>query len=120
MRNLDTGLKKFIDQVITDDIKILKSDVVEDELIGIPDFVRKFVHTLPKKNIQHIELSEEAIWLAEQYITENVVGKASRADCFHIAITTLRKVDLLVSWNFKHIVNIKTTKKRVRLCKIRS
>jgi hypothetical protein len=35
-----------------------------------------------------------------------VVGKASRADCFYIAIATIQKVDLLVSWNFKHIVNI--------------
>lgn len=38
---------------------------------------------------------------------ENVVGKAIKADCFHIAIATIQKVDLLVSWNFKHIVNIK-------------
>jgi hypothetical protein len=44
--------------------------------------------------------------LAEQYITEKVVGQANRADCFHIAIATIQKVDLLVSWNFKHIVNI--------------
>jgi len=35
-----------------------------------------------------------------------VVGKSSRADCFHIAIATIRKADLFVSWNFKHIVNI--------------
>jgi len=98
--------QKFFDQVVKDNIKLLKSDVVDDELTGSPEFVRKFVNSLPEKNIQHIELSEEAIWLAEQYITENVVGKASRADCFHIAIATLQKVDLLVSWNFKHIVNI--------------
>ncbi|MDZ7719602.1 MAG: hypothetical protein U5K72_12360 [Balneolaceae bacterium] len=98
--------QRFFDQVISDDIKILKSDVVDDELTGAPEFVRKFVNSLPKKNIQHIELSEEAIWLSEQYIHENVVGKASRADCFHIAIATIYKVDLLVSWNFKHIVNI--------------
>jgi len=51
-------------------------------------------------------LSEEAILLGEQYIKEEVVGKASRADCFHIAIATLQKADLLVSWNFKNIVNI--------------
>lgn len=42
----------------------------------------------------------------EQYIEEKVVGRASRADCFHIAFATLYKADLLVSWNFKHIVNM--------------
>ncbi len=37
---------------------------------------------------------------------ENVVGKTSRADCIHIALATLNNADVLVSWNFKHIVNI--------------
>ena len=37
---------------------------------------------------------------------ENVVGKTSRADCIHIAIATLTDADILVSWNFKHIVNV--------------
>lgn len=64
------------------------------------------MNLLPKKNILYIQFSEYTIWLSEQYIHENVVGKASRADCFHIAIETIHKVDLRVSWNFKHIVNI--------------
>ncbi|MEX2485056.1 MAG: PIN domain protein [Brumimicrobium sp.] len=98
--------QKFFDQVIVDNITLLKSDIVDDELIGAPDFVHEFVDSLPAKIIQHIDLSEEAILLGEQYIKEEVVGRASRADCFHIAIATLQKVDLLVSWNFKHIVNI--------------
>ncbi|OQX76004.1 MAG: hypothetical protein B6D64_10665 [Bacteroidetes bacterium 4484_276] len=45
--------------------------------------------------------------LAEQYIKEGVVGITSRADCFHIALATLNNADVLVSWNFKHIVNYK-------------
>jgi len=27
-------------------------------------------------------------------------------DCIHIATATIYKVDILVSWNFKHIVNV--------------
>jgi predicted nucleic acid-binding protein len=98
--------EKFFKRATKGNITLLKSDVVDDELTGSPQFVREFVDSLPSSIIQHIELSEEAIWLAEQYITEKVVGEASRADCFHIAIATIKKVDLLVSWNFKHIVNI--------------
>lgn len=37
---------------------------------------------------------------------EKVVGETSLDDCIHIATATLNKVDMLVSWNFKHIVNI--------------
>ncbi len=44
--------------------------------------------------------------LAEAYIEENVVGQTSIDDCRHIACGTIAKVDYLVSWNFKHIVNI--------------
>ncbi len=55
---------------------------------------------------ERTELTEEAILLAESYLAENVVGKSSRTDCYHIAIATVLKADILVSWNFKHIVNI--------------
>ena len=49
---------------------------------------------------------EDALELAAAYISENVVGQTSFADCLHIALATINKADLLVSWNFKHIVNI--------------
>ena len=39
-------------------------------------------------------------------LNEKVVGKTSRNDCLHIGIATVNRVDILVSWNFKHIVNI--------------
>jgi len=40
------------------------------------------------------------------YIQEKVVGETSMDDCRHIACATINKVDYLVSWNFKHIVNV--------------
>ncbi|MGL6225409.1 MAG: hypothetical protein ACRC10_02145 [Thermoguttaceae bacterium] len=48
--------------------------------------------------------------LAEQYIAENVVGPTSLDDCKHIALATLAKADVLVSWNFRHIVNVSRIK----------
>ena len=53
-----------------------------------------------------VELTEPANQLADRYIIENVVGKTSRSDCLHIALATINRVDILASWNFKHIVNI--------------
>jgi hypothetical protein len=44
--------------------------------------------------------------LADRYITEKVVGRTSLEDCRHIALATINKVDVLTSWNFKHIVNL--------------
>ena len=53
-----------------------------------------------------IDVSDEAVELAKQYIHEKVVGKTSFVDCLHIALATIYHADFLVSWNFKHIVNI--------------
>ena len=48
----------------------------------------------------------DTIKLADAYINEKVVGKTSLEDCRHIAMATIHKVDVLASWNFKHIVNL--------------
>lgn len=61
---------------------------------------------MPQKQIEKVKLSSEASILAEKYIAAKVVGKTSKADCQHIAIATICRADVLVSWNFKHIVNL--------------
>ena len=48
----------------------------------------------------------DAANLADQYMSAKVVGQTSRADCQHIAMATLVRADVLVSWNFKHFVNL--------------
>lgn len=51
------------------------------------------------------KLTEESKKLSEHYLKEKIVTKKSLADTQHIAIASVQQVDLLVSWNFKHIVN---------------
>ena len=85
---------------------IIVSDLLEAELLRAPEQVRDFLATLPATQIENIRLTPEATQLADQYITAKIVGQTSRADCQHIAMATLTKVDVLVSWNFKHIVNL--------------
>lgn len=97
---------RFFKTVARTEIKLIYSDVAEDELINAPIEVREFVNSLPRKNIIRTQLNEEAVVLAEAYLSANVVGRTSRADCYHIALATICRADLLVSWNFKHIVNI--------------
>jgi hypothetical protein len=61
---------------------------------------------LPVQQIENIRLTQDAANLADQYILAKVVGQISRAACQHIAMATVAKADVLVSWNFKHIVNL--------------
>ena len=51
-------------------------------------------------------MTEEAATLAERYIAAGVVVATKRVDAQHIALATISRVDVLVSWNFKHIVNL--------------
>ena len=88
-------------------IVILYSEMTESELEDSPEKVKKLIRELPKKNVEYLEITEETIFLADKYIQENVVGKTSRDDCIHIALATINRADVLISWNFKHIVNLK-------------
>lgn len=82
------------------------SDLTETELLIAPENVRTYFKNLPKENIERVVINAEIIELATKYIEEKVVGKTSFDDCLHIATATLNKADILVSWNFKHIVNV--------------
>jgi hypothetical protein len=64
------------------------------------------VNSLSGDTMEYIEIIDEALDLADMYISENVVGTTSREDCIHIALATIFRADVLVSWNFKHIVNL--------------
>ena len=96
----------FFDAVINGQLIIIVSDLLEAELLKAPQYVKDFFATLPAKQIEYIRLTQDAAELADQYILAKVVGQTSRADCQHIAMATLQKVDVLASWNFKHIVNL--------------
>jgi predicted nucleic acid-binding protein len=82
------------------------SDLTETELVNAPENVRDYFMSLPKESIEKVEVNDEILTLALKYIEEKVVGQTSFDDCVHIATATICKADILVSWNFKHIVNV--------------
>jgi hypothetical protein len=82
------------------------SEVTESEIMEARKEIRDFYTSLPKNNIEFVEITKDSVLLADSYIKDKVVGKTSRNDCLHISIATINRVDILVSWNFKYIVNI--------------
>jgi len=75
-------------------------------LLNAPEHVKTLLKDLEIKNSEEVQVTTETIELASDYIAENVVGQTSMDDCIHIATATVYRVDILASWNFKHIVNI--------------
>jgi predicted nucleic acid-binding protein len=105
-KEFEVATKLLFDRVFEGKVTLVLSELLKAELVGAPEKVKSFFDSLPKSFLEFVELSEEAKILADKYIAEDVVGRSSLADCQHIAIATLQKVDVLVSWNFKHIVNL--------------
>ncbi len=85
---------------------LLFSSVTQEELENAPENVRQLVAGIKAENTESIDTNDEAVTLATEYINEKVVGQTSFADCLHIALATITRADYLISWNFKHIVNV--------------
>jgi predicted nucleic acid-binding protein len=98
--------KPLFDRIANDDFILLFSNLTQDELEPAPQQVKDLVTQIKATSTQFIDTSDEAVELANAYITEKVVGETSYSDCLHIALATIHKADYLVSWNFKHIVNV--------------
>lgn len=87
------------------------SSLTLEELELAPDKVKQTLSELPQSAVEYVELDEDAARLADEYIADGVVGQGSLIDAQQVAIASVNKVDIIVSWNFKHIVNLR----RIRL-----
>jgi predicted nucleic acid-binding protein len=96
----------LFDRIKNGEFIILFSTVTQDELENAPEKVKDLLKSLKADLTEFIEITNDTIDLASEYVIEKVVGKTSYADCLHIAIATINRADFLVSWNFKHIVNM--------------
>jgi predicted nucleic acid-binding protein len=98
--------KPIFDRIANDEFILLFSNLTQDELEPAPQQVRELVTQIKADFTQFLDTTDEAVELANEYIAERVVGETSYSDCLHIALATIHKADYLVSWNFKHIVNV--------------
>ncbi|MCX6257835.1 MAG: PIN domain protein [Bacteroidia bacterium] len=105
-KEFEKETKPFFNNILEKRIIVIVSDILELEIYRAPNYIQDYFESLPSKLIERIVLTDEVRELADKYIFENVVGRTSRADCQHIALATINKADVLVSWNFKHIVNL--------------
>jgi predicted nucleic acid-binding protein len=85
---------------------LVLSSLTLQELAAAPVAVRKRLAVVPDAHIEALQLGVEAGELADAYLSAGVVPRGMRADAQHIAIATVARVDVLVSWNFKHVVNL--------------
>ena len=106
----DNEFKEYSNQLfeefISRDKRLVISDLVLFELEGAPENVKEVLNKVTEDNIEYVFINEESVSLANAYLKEGVIAENSLSDARHIAIASMERVDVLVSWNFKHIVNL--------------
>ena len=92
-----------------DDVDVYMSDVTIAELYKCHEpklsFMKQKVREL---DFTLLEKDDEAEKLAEKIINLGILKEKSHDDCYHIAIAVLEGCNYIVSWNFRHLVNIQT------------
>ena len=84
---------------------LVVSETVQRELAEAPEEVKQVLAGLDMGNLEFIDSSSELTQLRDAYLQAGILGGASQDDAEHIAAASVAEVDLVVSWNFKHIVH---------------
>ena len=95
---------EFFDAVAVGGHVLVVSSVVEDEIEHAPDRVRQNYQRVTAA-VKPFKPTPESVDLRDAYLAAKVVTAKSAADAAHVAIATILGCEVIVSWNFKHIVH---------------
>ncbi|HXA80164.1 MAG TPA: hypothetical protein VNV14_02750 [Opitutaceae bacterium] len=82
------------------------SAVVDQEIAGAPERVRALMRATFARTAL-LPFSSEADELAAAYLAQKVVPLDYEDDAYHVAVCTVARLDYLVSWNFRHLANVR-------------
>jgi len=88
------------------ELRFVVSDLLVAELRRAPAAVQSDFDSLPEKYLELVAVSPETERLRDLYLADGIVGPGSKNDAHHVAVATVARVDVIVSWNFKHIVHL--------------
>jgi len=89
--------------------RIFISTLVKDELETASDEIKKELLSLVS-NFEVLPITNEVEDLANKYVNKDAIPKKFKNDAIHISVAVLNNIDFLVSWNFRHLVKVKTRK----------
>ena len=97
--------RAFFREVSAGRFVLLIAQITVRELAMAPDRVRSVLQELQPGTMEFLPFSDEVRLLRDAYMEFGVLGPASAGDAEHVAAAAVGEADLLVSWNFKHIVH---------------
>ena len=88
----------YISDIVITEIEATKDDEKRTELL-------KVTENYPIGFVDE-QQSTEIVRLADLYLKNGILPAKSKADAFHIAICVVNQIDILLTWNYKHLANI--------------
>lgn len=98
--------KPLIEDILVGKHIAILSDITILEILSAPKNVNQLLEKLINTNSELITSNEQTDQLASNYLKEGALTRKSTIDAQHIALATLHNVSAVVSWNFKHLVNM--------------
>ena len=96
----------FFDQVRLGLFELMTSALVQAEIESAPADVRHvFDEMLGYAEV--VATTQEALFLRQAYLDAGILAPGSADDALHVALATVSDCNLIVSWNFKHIVHFR-------------
>ena len=104
--------RKFLKNINRFEVSI--PNVVFEEIGRCPMPKRaQLMELINRYDLDVLEFDHESKKLADRYIKEGMIPVKYEDDAFHIAIATVNNIDAILSWNFEHIVKVKTKREVV-------
>ena len=97
--------RALFDMARHSELVVLVSDLLLQELVRAPKAVQQVLLDLPDEGVEEVYQSAESRQLWRAYLDANVVSPRSEGDAHHVALASVARADVLVSWNFRHIVH---------------
>lgn len=98
--------KRIFERILSNRMIGVISELTMKELEPAPEFILEYFRSLPESNINYLEFNDEISEVTDAYLKRGILSSNYRNDAMHIAYATVYKIDILLSWNFKHIVNM--------------
>lgn len=103
-REFETASGRFFEQIRLGRFRLVVSATVESEIEAAPRAVSTFFDEM-LDFAEVVEIVPAALALREAYLDAGIVAPKSAEDALHVAMATVSRCAIIVSWNFKHIVH---------------
>ncbi len=101
--------REFFEEMRKDRVQTFISEIVVREINNAPEPKKsKLLNLINKYNLRVLPLDQECEDLADRYVKHKIIPLKYRDDAVHIAIAIINRVDVIITWNLKHMVKLKT------------